>query len=347
MFTTTETLAEQRDDIEHPHAYAEQLPDRPPIQVIRELSRLDQFQAARAIAAEWLAIAVAIILCARFGSLLLYLCAVVFIGARQHALLVLGHEASHFTLFKKKSWNDWIADLALYWPMFLSVAVFRYFHRDHHRYLGTEKDKNRELWRTHTYEGTLEEDWQFPKTMTGLLLLLLKKLAFVEGIVWIVSGIAAMFVRPEYRKNSWVYAALRSGYYGCVALIVWRLHLAVDVLLYWIIPYCTWHIAIQYIRIICEHSAIPASTPPYHLTRTTIPSLWEKLLIIPRNIGYHHEHHWFPSVPFYNLPKLHAVLTTGTKFGQYGAISPGVINALCECVRSTGAAEMSGACHEQ
>ena len=347
MVTTAEVRAERQEDINHPHDYVEELPDRPPILVIRELSRLDQFRAARAIAAEWLGIAAAIALCTCFWSLPVYLCAVVFIGARQHALLVLGHEASHFTLFKKKWRNDWAADLLLYWPMFLSVGVFRYFHQDHHRYLGTEKDKNRELWRTHTYEGTLKEDWQFPKTMPALLLLLAKKLAFVEGVVWIISGIAAMFVRPEYRKRSWLYAAVRSVYYALVALLIWRSNVTVEFLLYWIIPYCTWHIAIQYIRIICEHSAIPSSTPPYHLTRTTIPCLWEKLLIIPRNIGYHHEHHWFPSVPFYNLPKLHAVLTSGTKFGQCGAISRGVVNALSECVSSSGAASLRIACHEQ
>ena len=338
MPKATEIVEEHRGGIEHPHAYREQLPDRPPIQVIRELSRLDPFRAARAIVVEWLAIAAAVVLCTRCWNLPLYLCALVFIGARQHALLILGHEASHYTLFKKKSSNDWVADLVFYWPMFLSVGVFRYFHRDHHRFLGTEKDKNRELWRTHTYEGTLEEDWQFPKSMPGLVLLLAKKLALIEGVVWIISGIAAMFVRPEYRKNSWLYAAARSAYYGCVALLIWRLHLASGVLLYWIVPYCTWHIMIQYIRIICEHSAIPSSTPPYHLTRTTIPRGWEKLLIIPRNIGYHHEHHWFPSVPFYNLPRLHEVLVTGTRFGQCGAISYGVVDALCECIGAPGAA---------
>jgi len=338
MSTGVEITEEHREEgIDHPHACVENLPDRPPLQLIRELSRLDQVRAARAIAAEWLAIAAAIALCTRFWNLPIYLCAVAFMGARQHALLVLGHEASHYTLFKRKSWNDWVADLLLYWPMFLSVAVFRYFHRDHHRYLGTEKDRNRELWRTHTFEGTLKEDWQFPKTARGLLLLLLKKLAVIEGVVWIISGVAAMFVRPAYRKNSWLYAALRTAYYGSVALMVWRLHLTRGFLLYWIVPYCTWHILIQYIRIICEHSAIPSSTPPYHLTRTTIPSVWEALLIIPRNIGYHHEHHWFPSVPFYNLPRLHEVLTAGTRFGQYGAICYGVANALSECIRSSRA----------
>ena len=331
MLTTPEIGEEHREDIEHPHAYVEDLPDKPPIRLIRDLSRLNEFRAGLAIVVEWLGIVAAIALCERFWNLPLYLCAVAFIGARQHALLVLGHEASHFTLFKKKGWNDWVADLVLYWPTFLSVGVFRYFHQDHHRYLGTEKDKNRELWHTHTYEGVLAKDWEFPKSVSGLLLLLARKLAFVEGIGWITKGIAAMFVQPKFRNNSWLYVVVRSGYYGGIALLLWRLNLAIEFLLYWIIPYCTWHILVQYIRIICEHSAIPSSTPPYHLTRTTVPFWWERILIIPRNIGYHHEHHWYPSVPFYNLPRLHTVLTSETKFGQCGVISRGVMSALCQC----------------
>src|SRR5215469_13828783 len=98
-----------------------------------------------------------------------------------------------------------VADLVLYWPTCLSVGVFRYFHQDHHRYLGTEKDKNRELWHTHTPEGVLAGDWQFPKSVPRLLLLLARKAAFVEGVLWIAGGIASMFVGPEFRKNSWLY----------------------------------------------------------------------------------------------------------------------------------------------
>jgi len=342
---TAETGEKCGEDTEHPHAYIEELPDRPPMQVIRDLSRFNEFRAALAIIVEWLSIVAAIALGQHFWSVPLYLCAVVFIGARQHALLVLGHEASHFTLFKKKWKNDWVADLVLYWPTFLSVGVFRYFHQDHHRYLGTEKDKNRELWHTHTYEGVLAKDWEFPKSVPGLLLLLTRKAAFVEGIGWITKGILAMFVQPDFRKSSWFYVTVRSGYYAGIALLLLRLNLAIEFLLYWIVPYCTWHILIQYIRIICEHSAIPSSTPPYHLTRTTVASLWERILIIPRNIGYHHEHHWYPSVPFYNLPRLHTVLTTQTKFGRCAVISRGVMRALCQCCRSWKEAE-NGASRE-
>jgi hypothetical protein len=41
-------------------------------------------------------------------------------------------------------------------------------------------------------------------------------------------------------------------------------------LLYWIVPYCTAHIAYQYIRLICEHSAVHSNDPAYTMTRTTL-----------------------------------------------------------------------------
>jgi fatty acid desaturase len=64
-------------------------------------------------------------------------------------------------------------------------------------------------------------------------------------------------------------------------------------LLYWIVPYCTWHIAIQYARIICEHSAVVSEEEEYSITRTTIPTLLESIFVLPCNVGYHIEHHWY------------------------------------------------------
>jgi fatty acid desaturase len=79
-------------------------------------------------------------------------------------------------------------------------------------------------------------------------------------------------------------------------------------LLYWIVPYCTWHIAVQYTRLICEHSAVESDEAEYAITRTTIPTWLESIFILPCNVGYHIEHHWYPSVPFYRLPDLYQLL---------------------------------------
>jgi hypothetical protein len=38
---------------------------------------------------------------------------------------------------------------------------------------------------------------------------------------------------------------------------------------YWLVSYCPWHIAVQYIRLICEHSAVDSAEEEYGITRTT------------------------------------------------------------------------------
>jgi len=35
---------------------------------------------------------------------------------------------------------------------------------------------------------------------------------------------------------------------------------------------------------------------------------WYQFLFLPNNIGYHYEHHLYPSIPFYHLPGLREVL---------------------------------------
>jgi fatty acid desaturase len=104
-------------------------------------------------------------------------------------------------------------------------------------------------------------------------------------------------------------------------------------LLYWIVPYCTWHIAIQYARIICEHSAVESEEEEYAITRTTIPTFLESIFILPCNVGYHLEHHWYPSVPFYRLPDLHQELMKREGFRKNAVVRRSVLISLGECVR--------------
>lgn len=59
----------------------------------------------------------------------------------------------------------------------------------------------------------------------------------------------------------------------------------------------------------------------------------ERWLILPRNIHYHIEHHWYPSVPFYNLPALHIELMKQSGFREQAVITNSVIASLRQCVR--------------
>ena len=317
--------------MQHPDDLLEDLPERLPTDAVRALSRIQPVRALAAIAVEWLMIAGAIALCERWWNPALYLLALVFIASRQHALLVIGHDASHYTLLRDRRWNDWIGDLLLFWPGFLSVGLYRHFHRDHHRYLATERDANRVLWRTHDAAGRQRPEWVYPKSPAALAVFLLRRAALLRGGRWMVGGLLSMFARGEFRRDSWWYALARSLYYLAIAALLTRLGWWRAFLLYWLLPYCTWHMVIEHVRVICEHSGIRNGVPPYHMTRTTLPRLWERLLVLPRNIGYHQEHHWYPGVPLYNLPQLHALMARETRFGRDAEVAPSVFAALRTC----------------
>lgn len=314
----------------HPHDTVGGVPDRLPAADVRALSQLEPRRALSALAVEWLGIAVAIAAALWLAHPAVYAIAIVFIGARQHALTVLGHDASHYRFLPSKKWNDAIGNLFMQWPLFISVAGFRKFHGDHHKYFGLEGDGNRTLWRTHDKDGALTREWTYPKTRAQLAVKLLRHSVGLTGLRWVLRGLLSVF----FLKNESVQAkVLRVAYYAAVAAALTWLDAWLSFALLWVLPLCTWHITIQYMRLIAEHSAVSSEDPAYQGTRTTIPTRLEALLILPRNIGYHLEHHWYPSVPFYRLPDLHARLLREPRFAANADISTSILRSLVHVTR--------------
>jgi fatty acid desaturase len=312
----------------HPHDFQGRVPARLPGQVIRELSVLRPHKAIAAVVLEWVYILAAIALCEKLRSPLVYAAAVIWIGARQHALTVLGHDAAHYRLLPGRRLNDWLANLLMQWPTFISVESFRYYHGEHHRFTGTAADGNRKIWGTHTSEGQLTEEWTYPKNAATLVWTIVRRGAVFTGLFWIVRGLVATILF----RRSWMQVAVRLSYYGGA---VWAFSAGQALrgfLLYWIVPFCTWHMACQYMRLISEHSAVPGNDPAYRTTRTTLARRWERWLIVPRNIHYHIEHHWYPSVPFYNLPTLHARLMAQPEFREQAVVTTSLMASLRQCI---------------
>jgi fatty acid desaturase len=292
---------------------------------LRALSVIDGARGLRAIGVEWLGVVAACLLCQLWWHPALYVLAVMFIGARQHALAVIGHDATHHRLLPHRNANDWVGNVLCLWPVFISVEGFRTFHVPHHQHTSVEGDGNRELWHTHE-DGELVEDWRYPKSRLGLAVVLLKRGLVATGLWWMLRGLLSSIV---VRERPAVIVARYAYFAGVAALVTlagaWNLFL-----LYWVVPYCTWHTAIQYMRLICEHSAVHSPSPAYQVTRTTIPTRLESLFVLPRNIGYHIEHHRYPSVPFYRLPELHARLMQLPGYRLNANVSRSVWQALGE-----------------
>ena len=315
-------------DVLHPHDTAAPIPARVAADELRALSIIDPTRALGAIGAEWLGVITAVVLCQLWSHPVLYVVAVMFIGARQHALAVIGHDATHYRLLPRRHINDWAGNLLCLWPVFISVEGFRKFHVPHHQHTNLERDGNRPLWHTHE-DGALVDDWVYPKSRLGLATVLLKRGMVTTGLWWMTRGLLSSMVVRERPAV----IVVRYAYFASVAVWItltstWSLFLW-----YWLVPYCTWHTAIQYARLICEHSAVQSAAPAYQQTRTTIPTRLESLLILPRNIGYHIEHHWYPSVPFYRLPELHERLLQVPDYRQHANIKRSAVQALLECTK--------------
>ena len=90
----------------------------------------------------------------------MYLLTVAFIGARQHALLILMHDGVHYRLFRDRRLNDWTAEIILAWPNLISARAYRRNHFAHHRYLNTAQDPD---WARR--QGDLS--WVFPMRFGG------------------------------------------------------------------------------------------------------------------------------------------------------------------------------------
>ena len=317
------------------HQSGRTVPERLPAETIKALSKLEPARALAATAEEWLGIAVAIALSSYFWHPLLYVIAVVFIGARQHALIIMGHDASHYRYLPTRWQNELFANLFLMWPVFATVEGFRKFHSTHHQYTNLPDDGNRHIWYTHDAAGELAPDWQFPKTKLGLAFVLLRRVLFLTGFLWIIRGLVGASLIPS---PHWMIAA-RIAFYGSVAGALTVFGAWYAFLLYWIVPYCTWHIVAQYTRLICEHSAVESDEEEYAITRTTIPTRLESILVLPRNVGYHLEHHWYPSVPWYRLPDLHQALMTREGFREHAVVRRSLLVSLGECIKSQHAAD--------
>jgi len=287
---------------------------------LKTISTIELSTSLYYIGLEWVKMfaAMSILLFFGFQSTWLYALYWIYIAGRQQALSVFVHEGVHYRIAPAPILNDILTNLTCAFPAFLSVESFRYFHGRHHRYLNEERDGNREVWFTHKATGEIEEEWIFPKTTLGLLFMLFNRTYGFTGVRWMIRTFIAEWLqvldltawRRAYRIVYTLAFASAFTYFQCWDKFFWL----------WIFPYCTSHITVQYIRLIAEHSRVASTNPDFSLTRSTLLGPLGRELVLPANVGYHIEHHIHPSVPFYNLPKLHELLMRRTDYKKYANV---------------------------
>lgn len=251
-----------------------------------------------ALLLEWAIIIAAIGLALRIGTWWSAVAAFVVVSTRQHAHLILYHDAVHGHLARVAQINDFMVNLFVGVPALLPVEVYRPLHIDHHHELGTDRDPERQL----LYAN---QAWNYqPLPFGALLRQLLGDLLIVNGVRTIAAWRKSRPFPPISAQTMIIAAA------WLIVLGLWvkvEPEVAMIALALWFGPLLTLTQLLQKLRSYAEHSGGPGVTPGWHdWTYSWRPGLLGRMTIWPYNINRHREHHQQPDLPWHQLPAVTA-----------------------------------------
>ncbi len=290
---------------------------RPDREALMSLSQPAGWRLIATALFEWALIVGVVVLSEHLQSLLSRVIAVVFIGTRQNALLMLMHEFSHRQFSRTRTvLNDAVGDVLTAIPFGVTIHGFRRDHQAHHANTSTEQDPN---WVSELQQTR----YQFPKSRRELTVELLKH--FVGLYAWhdlrrylFDSGLA--LAAPVATR--WLQAAV-----GIVTLlVVWFFDGWYVFGVYWLLPMFTVLLTLLYLRDIAEHFALQGRD--ISASRSTLPGPVERWLIAPYHVGFHAEHHLFPSVPWFRLKTLHQLVSKHPVYAKKIVFTKGYLTGV-------------------
>ncbi len=290
--------------------------------VLGDLSQLRPWRSLLQIALEWAGFLVVAVCCHTWFHPAFYVPAVLWIGARQHALIMLLHEGIHYRLARNRSVNYWVSELFTAWPLLITFHGYQRDHLAHHRWLGTAQDPDLKLTRS--------SDYTFPKSRWGFFWAFLKHALGFNTLRDYFHYLyeAGFACRLPLKVN-----LFRGLFYFSAGSALFYFDLWQEYLVYWLVPALTSLVFFLYFRLVSEHYGLDEGV--FMLSRNVFPSFLEKLFFGPVNIHYHLDHHLFPSVPFYNLPELHAELEEDPYYRTHAHRTDGYLAGVVdECVGS-------------
>jgi sphingolipid delta-4 desaturase len=215
-------------------------------------------------------------------------------GTCANNLFLMIHETTHNLTFKTPQYNDWFAIFVNIPIVIPFAATFKKYHYEHHRYQG--------------WDGV---DTDIPTAFEAKLFSnFFGKILFCLGQI-LFYAVRPMMVRPLAMDTA---LALNWVVVGATSTMMW---------MYWS-PWCIVYLILSVLfagalhplsgHFIAEHY-MEVFAP--HAEQETF-SYYGPLNVLAWNVGYHNEHHDFPSVPWTRLPRLRQV-------------APDFYNNLVEC----------------
>jgi fatty acid desaturase len=207
-------------------------------------------------------------------------------AAALNAFYLLSHEGHHHLLFRRPAANH-AANVTLCVPLLHAPSAYRVLHELHHRFLGGPGDPDE--YRNYTDSSRLRWALQWVRLTIGTLVYM----PLIPVVAWRRAG-------PEDRRR----IAVEYGFMAIVWLAVFALVPMRVLLQVWLIP----GVVVGYIsavRALAQHALTDAHDPLLASRSVRSNAIVSFLLL---NENYHLEHHLFPEIPSYNLPRLRARL---------------------------------------
>jgi fatty acid desaturase len=206
------------------------------------------------------------------------------------------HEGTHRTAFANNRLNDtvaWLAGLLC----FYNSTFYRRYHKWHHRYTqipGQDpelEDPTPTNWGEYLWQISGIPWWIGKVKGHGKM-----ALGKTEGMPYLSET-----ARLEVMRSTWGQLAV---YGGAIALSL--IFSKPWFLLYWVLPLAVGQPILRMI-LLAEHTGCTEDNNPLTNTRTTL-TIWPIRLLM-WNMPFHGEHHLYQSIPFYQLPKAHQLLS--------------------------------------
>jgi fatty acid desaturase len=243
--------------------------------------------------------------------------AVIVIGVQQHALFILAHDSAHYRLFRSRALNDGIGR-AIGMTGGISMCTYRVIHRLHHNNLYTDEDPDTAIHGG--YPRGVAYLWKkLAEDLVGLNAW--KTFAYFFGSP-AINRDTNRAARPLDDTSSALRAAARRDRWLVVAfhvvaplafLAFGGVHALLLYLVLWVLPGVTVLQVILRLRAIAEHGAVtdlssPLTAARSNRTRGSFANWLGRAALFPHHVNYHLEHHLYPAVPHYHLPRLHRLL---------------------------------------
>ena len=233
----------------------------------------------------------------------------------QNRLFILHHEAAHRVLFSSRWINDLVGINLVGWLTFGTGGHgYRIGHINHHR----------------DEFGTKEPDFglyaRYPITTASMRRKHRRDL----------TGVSAFrIVRPRFQRLGEVRHRRLTYWFLAGQVLVFSAFWATGhpwlYLLLWVLPWATLYQGLNRIRAIAEHAGMTRSDDRRRTTHHVRQSLVARLIMVPFGVGYHLAHHADMTVPYRNLPRLHAALVED---GYVGDLEWPTYRSLWRALRS-------------